>query len=168
MRMDGAARRLTAGLIVAAAAMSASAAQAGAYADDLGKCLVRSADANDQILLVQWMFSALSLHPAVQPLTTITPAQRDVFDRRAADLMERLLVKDCHSETVNALKYEGALAMTMAFQVLGDVAGRGLMRDSRVTEAFEALGSYLDPAKMIEIGKAAGVAAPDLVNGDAE
>ena len=80
--------------------------------------------------------------------------------------MERLLVKDCASETVNALRYEGALAMTAAFRALGDVAGHGLMRNPQVTEAFEALGSYLDPAKMLAIGKAAGVAVPDLVGSD--
>jgi hypothetical protein len=55
-------------------------AQAGVYTDDLSQCLVKSSNGADRLVLVQWIFSALSLHPAVQPLASVTSEQRDAFN----------------------------------------------------------------------------------------
>jgi hypothetical protein len=64
----------TAGVI--SSVFYANVAFAGPYTDDLSKCLVKATSADDQIIFMQWMFSAISLHPTVSGLTTITAEQR--------------------------------------------------------------------------------------------
>jgi hypothetical protein len=119
-----------------------SAAQAGPYTDDLSKCLVQSTSANDRIAFMQWMFSAMALHPAVSKLSSITPDQRVAFDKNAANLLVRLMSADCRQQTISAIKYEGTAAMQTSFQIFGQVAMRGLMGDPHVAEGLNTLGTY--------------------------
>lgn len=152
-------RKIIALAALCAAFFPATGARAGLYGDELTKCLVRSAKSNDQILLVQWMFSSMSLHPAVRPLVSITPAQRDSFTRRTGDLFVRLMTADCRSEAIDALKYEGNGALAPSFMVLGQIAARGLMTEAHVAEGMKAMGVYFShSAKLTEVLKAAGVA----------
>jgi hypothetical protein len=155
------ARALMAALTILAVGLHGQAASAGAYADDLTKCLVKSSSNDDQVMLVQWLFAAASLHPAVQPLSSVTPQQRDALDRKAAALLQRLMVDACRGETINALKYEGSDALQVSFQVLGQVAGRGLMGESHVTNGLQhGIATYFDKNKLAEVVKAAGLPPP--------
>jgi hypothetical protein len=151
-------RLLAATAAVLAIAAPAARASAGVYTDDLTKCLVRSADAGDQTRLMQWMFALIALNPAVQPNATITAQQREGFDRQAAALLQRLLTVDCRKETVAALKYEGSSAIEASFRVLGEVAVRGLMSDPKVAGGLQQLTTYIDPEKIAEVGREAGLA----------
>jgi hypothetical protein len=110
-----------------AAAMTwGTAASAGLYSDDLARCLIAKSSDADRITLMQWMFSALTAHPAVRSMSNITGAQRDGFTRKAGELFQRLMFVDCHTETVAALKYEGNGALESGFQVLGQAAAPGI------------------------------------------
>jgi len=142
------------------AALLSSAASAGVYTDDLTKCLVKSSSADDQILLVQWIFSAFALNPAVAPLSSISAEQREEINKRTAALTERLLTVDCHKESVAAIKYEGITAISSGFQALGEVASRGLMNDPKVAAGMGDLDKYYDNGKLNELGQEAGVPAP--------
>ena len=62
-RVSRAARTLVVGAAAVAAAFTGQNASAGVFADELSKCLVKSSSTDDRVLLVQWMFGALSLHP---------------------------------------------------------------------------------------------------------
>jgi len=117
-------------------------AAAGVYTDDLSKCIVKSASTSDQELLVQWMFSMLSLNPAVTPLSTVTSAQRDDYNKKMADLTVRLVAVSCAKEATDAIKYEGGLALQQSFQVLGQVAARSLMSGPGVATGMQSLGKY--------------------------
>ncbi len=75
--------------------------------------------------------------------------------------MQRLLTVDCHTQTVSALKYEGASAFESAFGVLGQVAMRGLMTDSQVSQGMGGISKYFDESKLQELGKEAGVTIGD-------
>ena len=86
---------------------------------------MKSFNGADRLVLVQWIFSALSLHPAVRPLASITTEQRDALNERVAALFSRLLVDDCRKEAIDALKYEGSAAFDASFQVLGQVGEPG-------------------------------------------
>lgn len=135
-------------------------ALAGVYTDDLSKCLVSSSSIADQSTLVQWIFSALALNPAVMPMSSVTAQQRDALNQKAEALDERLVFTDCHKEAVDALKYEGPSTFEAAFAVLGQVATRGLMSDPAVISGLNAMGSYTDKAKVAELYKDAGLPAP--------
>jgi len=97
-----------------------------------------------QIAFMQWIFSAMSLHPAGSPLASITAEQRVAFDKKAAALFIRLMSADCRQQTIDALKYEGAAALQASFQLLGQVAMRGLMSDANVAEGLKQLGTYTE------------------------
>jgi hypothetical protein len=144
---------LTAALLVG----FAHSAQAGIYTDDMAKCLVSKSSQADKDTLMRWMFVAMSANPAVKPLSNVNAAQRESYTRAAVALMERLVFKDCHTESLNAVKYEGAGAMSGSFQVLGQVAARGLMSDPAAIEALGELNKYSDQSKWEALGKEAGL-----------
>ena len=134
-------------------------AQAGVYTDDLSKCLIRATSTNDRVVLVRWMFAMLALHPAVQPLSSISAGQREAASNIAAGLFARLLTADCRQESVNALKYEGVAAMGASFQVLGQVASRDLMTDPNVAKGMNQLSADLEgDQKLKDLLKDAGIA----------
>jgi hypothetical protein len=136
-------------------------ASAGIYTDDLSKCLVKSSTVADQTVLVQWIFATLSLNPAVKPLSSITAEQRDDLARKTSGIMQRLILSDCHTEAVAAFKYEGpAVALGASFQLLGQVAVRGLMSDPLVVAGMQQLDKFSDKSKWVEIYKEAGVPVP--------
>jgi hypothetical protein len=148
--------------LLAGFALHGSPALAGVFTDDLSKCLVRSSGTPDQVLLVQWIFSAVSLNPAVAPLSSVTDEQRDGLSRSAAGLFQRLLLVDCRRETIDALKFEGERALETSFEVLGKVATVGLLSDPQVASQLESGfdGENLDRPKWVELYTAAGLPAP--------
>jgi hypothetical protein len=136
------------------------AARAGIYTDDLSKCLVKATTQADRVELMTWIFEAMSAHPAVRSLSTVTDAQREVANRRAAGLMQRLLTEDCRPQTVDAVRYESMGAIQQSFMVLGQVAMGGLMQDPTVAQNMQKLGTYLDGGKFAALAKDAGIAGP--------
>ena len=152
-----AARALIVGAAVLAAGLTGQPASAGPFADELSKCLVGSSSTDDRVLLVQWMFAALSLHPAVQPMVSVKADQRDVATKKAGVIFSRLLTENCRKESVAALKNEGNSAIGVAFGVLGQVASRDLMSNPNVEKGMGDLGSQLEgDAKLGALLKEAG------------
>ena len=137
------------GLALALAASGA--ARAGAYADAMGKCLVKSSSQADRSTLMVWLFVAMSAGPAVQSMSTATPAQRDDANKQAAALLERLLTQDCRSETVDALRNEGPAAIQQSFMVVGQVAMASLMQDPAVMGQVQGVARYLDIQKFTSL-----------------
>lgn len=129
------------------ASVSGSYANAGVYADDLGKCLVRKTSEADRAALMRWIFGALTLNPTVQFMTTITEEQRTEYAKIGAGLMERLILVDCRNEAAEGLKYEGPGVVSSAFKLLGEVAGNGLMTHPLVTEELGKVAAFLNEAK---------------------
>lgn len=142
-------------------------AYAGVYTDDLSKCLVKNSTNDDKVTLVQWMFSAISLHPAVRPFSSFTPAQRDHLNEQTADLFSRLLTVDCRKQAIDALKYEGSAALGSSFQVLGQVAARSLMTDPDVAKAMGGVGSYFEKDQNLKaLLKDAAISEPNTAAPD--
>lgn len=122
-------------------------ASAGVYSDDMGKCLVEKTSDRDKIELIKWVFSAISASDAVKEISTVTASQREQYSRAAARMMDRLVIVDCHKETVAALKYEGEESFKAAFDLLGRVAVGSLMSDPAVGSSLGQLGSFVDADK---------------------
>ncbi len=125
-------------------------ARAGPFTDDLSKCLVASTTPADNKTLVVWMVSVITLHPDVEAMATLTPAQRDANDTAAAKLFERLLMVSCKAQAQQAVKYEGAEAFKASFSVLGQVAMKDLMTNPKVAEGLRGLGKRIDEKKVEE------------------
>jgi len=120
---------------------------AGPYADDMAKCLVKSASATDRTIFLKWLFAAIALHPEVAPMVTISVEQRDEIDKNTGVLFMRLLTESCRSETKQAIRYEGPATIQYAFQIFGQAAAGDLLANSRVSEGMRGLARYLDETK---------------------
>jgi hypothetical protein len=149
----------TAAATVAAVALMAPAtwAHAGIYSDELARCVVKASSPTDQVVLVTWIFSAMSIHPAVQPYSKVTQAQRDEFDKKAGALFERLITQDCRQQSIDAIKYEGEAAMEASFSVLGQVAMRNMMSDPAVQAGLGGMAKNFDQSKFEALAKEAGI-----------
>lgn len=130
-----------AGLLVSGAA------HASLYTDDLSKCLVRSTTEQQKELLIQWIFAISALHPAVQPLSTVTDGKRKELDKAVADLFTTLLTDSCRQETHDAIKYDGPAALQASFSLLGQVAMSNLFSDQNVLKGLSGFTQYLDKSK---------------------
>ena len=99
-----------------------SRSNAGIYSDDLARCLVESSTPSDKIILVKWMFTPMSLHPAVKSIASVSDEQVDKSNKEAADTIVKLITETCKDQTVKAIKYEGEAAIRSSFNVFGNVA----------------------------------------------
>ena len=144
-------KRIKAAVISAAFSLvllASPSAFAGPYSDEMAKCLVTSTSEADKNYLVKWMFAAAALHPAVKSISSVSDAQRNELNVKTAKLFERLLTESCKSQVQQAIKYEGQSTIESAFQVLGQVAARGLFSDPSVAGFIAQLGNHIDKQKM--------------------
>jgi hypothetical protein len=114
----------------------------------MAKCLVKSTSAEDRTVLVKWIFSAMSLHPDLASMSSISTQQRDALTQGVGALFQRLLLESCRTETHDAVQNEGIQTIQYAFQILGQVAVRGLMTDPQVLEGMKSVGKSLDEEKI--------------------
>jgi hypothetical protein len=121
---------------------------AGPYGDDMAKCLVKAATPDDRSVFIKWLFASIALHPDVRSMATITPQQRDDFNKRAAALFQRLLTDSCRAETQSAIRYEGPAIVQYAFQVFGQAAARDLFSSGDVAAGMQDLAKYIDQEKI--------------------
>ena len=119
-------------------------ARAGVYGDDFGKCLVKSSTDADKQKLVEWIFSALSLNPAIAPYVNIPSDKRKAIDKGMASVFERLVGEACKTEATDALKYEGASAFSTAFELLGQVAGQQIFSSPEVSAGTQEFIKQVD------------------------
>jgi hypothetical protein len=117
---------------------------AGIYTDDLSRCLIEKSTSNDKIKLVKWMFTAMSLHPAVNGLARVTKADRDAANKEMAELMMDLITVRCVEQSKKAVQYEGAVAIQTSFQLFGQIAGKELFSNPQVAEGMSGLQKYID------------------------
>ena len=134
-----------------------SAASAGAYSDALNQCLERSIKDTDRVALVQWMFASFALNPSVKQFANINAGEREAVDRNMAQLVQRLLLVDCRTASVDALKNEGGGSIDTSFGVLVGAATRRLLSQPETTSAIPAYATYLDKPKFATLFKDAGV-----------
>ncbi len=125
-----------------------NAVYAGPYTDDLSKCIVESTTTEDRTELVKWMFTAMSLHPAVKQVASVSTEQIDEANKQIAALVVKLLAKTCNKQARAAIKYEGQIAIQSSFQILGQVAAKELFANKDVTAGLASLGKNIDKKKL--------------------
>jgi hypothetical protein len=136
---------LVAGLLLS------SAVQAGPYSDALTACLVGKSTMDDHVVLVQWMFAAMSKHPAIASMATVPDSKVDEANARMAEVFMRLLTVTCKNEAKVALKNEGSFVFNQAFSALGQEAGKEIFMDPNVMKDMSMMSKYLDNKKLEEL-----------------
>jgi hypothetical protein len=143
--------KLAASALALLALSAAPAAHAGVYGDDLGRCLVASTSDTDKSALVKWMFAAMSLNKEVAQYVNMPADVRERINDDAAKLYMRLLTVSCRKQTHDAFKYEGAAAISTAFNLLGQVAAKGLFEDPAVNAGMEELTRHIDEKELDKV-----------------
>jgi len=123
-------------------------AKAGIYTDDLSRCLIESATAEDKITLVRWMFTAMALHPAIKDMSNVSGEQRRKANMDMAELMVDLVTEKCLDKSKKAIEYEGEVALQSSFNLFGQIAGRELFANADVAKGLSDLDEYLEKDKL--------------------
>lgn len=139
----------------------AAPASAGVFTDDLSRCIVEKSSDADKVQLGRWMFAAMSRDPSLTKMANITQQERDTLNKATANLFSRLLLVDCRTQTVAALKNEGTDAFGQAGRALGGAAARKLMSSPEGEAELSKLGDYVDKKAWQALAKEAGIKVDD-------
>ncbi len=85
----------------------------------------------------------METNPKITDMANVSPAQAESLGKGAAQLMQRLLLKDCRREVVDAIKYDEVGMIEQSFGLLGQNAMSDLMWDGSTAAYIEALDQYL-------------------------
>ena len=130
---------------------------AGVFGDDLTRCLVESTSPVDRAQLVRWIFVAMAQHPLVASMSNVKADQKEQSSKEVGELFMRLLTETCKEKAKVAIKAEGAAAIQLSFQVLGQVAAGEIFADKNVIAVMSGLEKYVDKAKLQELGGGVGL-----------
>ena len=132
------------GAIALSTALIASPAMPQRATLKLSECLVGNTTGYERVTLVQWIFYAISSHPAVSKEIATADKSMDEVDRKTAGLFNELLLDRCRQEVVLALRFDGDLAIEAAFGTLGEVAMAEVMTNANVNDRMMKFADYID------------------------
>ena len=149
-------RFLTLAGVMFSAAASTS-ASAGVFTDDLSRCVIQKTTDSDKTQLVRWMFGAMTRNPDLASLANISQAQRDKINKGMADIYNRLILVDCRSEAIAAIKNEGIHSLFDSGQALGGAAANKMMSGPGNEAELGKWTDYMDKSGWTALAKEAGV-----------
>ena len=117
---------------------------AGQYSDRFANCLMQNTTERDKIVLIRWITSSISQHPALETEFNIKSSKIKNHEIAVADYMQYILGTVCFEEAKNVLNKEGTEAFGKAFELLGEIAMISLMNDQKVRQSLENWVKYLD------------------------
>lgn len=124
-------------------------ATAGQTVDQLSDCLVKATTATDKTTVLQWTFSALSAHPDLKAFSNITDQQRDQLDQKFAQVLQRVIVEQCATQTKAVIQAEGLQAVGDSFQELGRSTGENIIQNPQVKQQLQGVIRYVDLNKLV-------------------
>ena len=131
------------------------AAFAGPYADKLKTCSVQnSTSKKDRIITARWLMAAVLEHPDLKDLNGLNASQTKRVDKEFADLLIRILMKDCRTELLAVFEHEPAgfeKAMEAVGEVLGEAGMEEVLNSKRVEKAAERFVEHIDENKLLEM-----------------
>ena len=124
-------------------------AMAGPTVDQLSHCLVKSTTAADKTTVLQWTFVALSAHPELKKFSNVNEEQRTQLDQNLAQVLQRILVEQCSSQTKAVIQAEGLQAVGDSFQELGQITGDEILENPEVKSQLKGVLHYVDLNKLV-------------------
>ncbi len=141
---------LSRSVIMAAAVLGTTqVAIAGPTVDQLSDCLVKATTAADKTTVLQWTFTALAAHPDLKSFSNVTPEQKTQLDQKLAQVLQRVIVEQCSTQTKAVIQAEGIQAVGEAFQQLGQSAGEDIVKDPAVRQQLQGTLRYIDLNKLV-------------------
>lgn len=136
-------------LMAAAVLGTTQVAMAGPTVDQLSDCLVKATTAADKTTVLQWTYSALAAHPDLKTFSNVTPEQKTQLDQKLAQVLQRVIVEQCSTQTKAVIQAEGIQAVGEAFQQLGQSAGEDIVKDPAVRQQLQGTLRYIDLNKLV-------------------
>lgn len=124
-------------------------AMAGPTVDQLSNCLVKSTTAADKTTVLQWTFVVLSAHPELKKFSNVNEEQRTQLDKNLAQVLQRILVDQCASQTKAVIAAEGVQAVGDSFQELGQITGEEILENPEVESQLKGVLRYVDLNKLV-------------------
>ncbi len=142
--------RLSRSVLMAAAVLGTTqVAMAGPTVDQLSDCLVKATTAADKTTVLQWTFTALAAHPDLKTFSNVTSEQKNQLDQKLAQVLQRVIVEQCSTQTKAVIQAEGIQAVGEAFQQLGQRAGEDIVKDPAVRQQLQGTLRYIDLNKLV-------------------
>lgn len=136
-------------LMAAAVLGTTQVAISGPTVDQLSDCLVKATTAADKTTVLQWTFTALAAHPDLKSFSNVTPEQKNQLDQKLAQVLQRVIVEQCSTQTKAVIQAEGIQAVGEAFQQLGQSAGEDIVKDPAVRQQLQGTLRYIDLNKLV-------------------
>lgn len=136
-------------LLAAAVFGTTQVTQASPAVDRLSECLVKSTTASDKTTVLQWTFVALSNHPELKQFSHVTEEQKNALDQSVAQVLQRILVDQCSTQTKAVIQADGVQAVGESFQQLGQITGEEILKTPEVKHQLNGLLRYVDMNKLV-------------------
>lgn len=135
-------------LLIALAAFTATAANAGDASNELTSCMVRNATPSERFdtALVTWI--AASYHPSMPPELRVPAQAKQVAFRRVGKLVDRLLTEACTGEARKTISSEGQRGLAAALHGFWQAGTVELNQSQEATTAFSDIWAYMDGKKI--------------------
>nr|WP_171063619.1 hypothetical protein [Acinetobacter brisouii] len=117
--------------------------------DRLSDCLMKSTTATDKTAVLQWTFVSLSNHPDLKQFSHVTDEQKTALDKNVAQVLQRILVDQCSTQTKAVIQAEGVQAVGESFQQLGQITGEEIIKNPEVKQQLNGLLRYVDMNKLV-------------------
>jgi hypothetical protein len=129
--------------------------------------MVRTSTPADRAEFIKFLFSAMAQHPDVSSMANIPPRQFEATLKATGELVQRLLLQSCRSESHQAIRYEGMQAVFASFQFYGQAMAAELFGNPIVAGKMKDLNKYLDADKFQAFAAESAAGAADSAPGPA-
>ena len=123
--------------------------QASTTVDALSQCLVKSTTASDKTTVLQWTFAALGQHPDLNSMSSVTASQKEQLDKNLAQVLQRILVEQCSSQTKAVIQTDGLEAVGESFQELGTITGNEILKTPQVKSQLNGVLKHVEMGKLV-------------------
>ena len=123
--------------------------QASTTVDALSQCLVKSTTASDKTTVLQWTFAALAQHPDLNSMSSVTASQKEQLDKNLAQVLQRILVEQCSSQTKAVIQSDGLEAVGESFQELGTITGNEILKTPQVKSQLNGVLKHVEMGKLV-------------------
>jgi len=129
--------------VVAQPAAAAPASGTDAQKAELAQCVVMRTNGADRTLTAQWIFAAMAKSPHIADLSAVSDQRRAELDKAFAQLLTRVVVKDCLDQVRPLALANLQDAFELVGKALGEVAMQELLGNPVVDKAIGSYAEYL-------------------------
>ena len=144
-------KSLTARVLAAGLVLASGNVVAGPHGDQLAKCITEKTTKEDRAALINWMFAALAMNPALEKLAKISDEERLSINKAGGAMFQKALAEVCLEEAKATSRIEGSDAVGAAFGALGELAMEEMFSDPAVNSELEKLITFVDLNKLVPI-----------------